>query len=110
MDLDKTLAEQDDGWKGFSHIGEPIMAIVHEIRAEKASGSRIVIHTCRVTSLDNKVLPESLDAIRSWLTRHDVPYDEIWMGTGKPWGDWYVDDKAVNPDCHDCMSRLRKRK
>jgi capsule biosynthesis phosphatase len=95
VDLDGTLASQDGGWRGFQYIGPPIMSVVRELRKEKKAGARIVLHTCRVTTLDNKVNPESLDTIRDWLKKHRVPVDEIWMGTGKPWADAYWDDKAV---------------
>lgn len=95
VDLDGTLASQDKGWLGFSHIGDPIASVVEAIRAEKASGSRIVLHTCRVTTLDNKVNAESLDVIRGWLKENSIPVDEIWMSVGKPFATEYWDDKAV---------------
>ena len=34
-----------------------------------------------------------------WLQRHEVPFDEIYVG--KPWcghEGFYVDDKAIRPD------------
>jgi len=34
------------------------------------------------------------DATRFWLEEHSVPYDQLIFG--KPYGDVYVDDKAVN--------------
>lgn len=95
MDLDGTLAGQEFGWRGFDFIGEPIMSVVEAVRAEHAAGSRIILHTCRVTTLDNRIMPESLDVIRVWLKKHGVPVDEIWMGTGKPWASEYWDDRAV---------------
>ena len=41
-----------------------------------------------------------------WLKKHDVPYDEIWVG--KPWcGDngFYVDDRAIRPSEFCNLSR-----
>jgi hypothetical protein len=94
VDLDGTLAGFDT-WRGFSHIGDPIASVVEAIRKEKAAGSRIILHTCRVTTLDNKIHIESVDVIRTWLKKHDVPVDEIWMSVGKPAASEYWDDRAV---------------
>lgn len=107
VDLDKTLASQDS-WRGFGHIGKPIPSVVRLLRAEKKRGARIVLFTCRVTNLDNKVYPFSLDTIRTWLKKHKIPIDEIWMGTGKVYASAYIDDRAINPFCGECMSRMKK--
>ena len=95
VDLDGTIASQEEGWRGFGHIGAPIMSVIKELRRRKRTGARIVLHTCRVTTLDNKVNPDSLETIKSWLKTNNVPVDEIWMGTGKPYANEYWDDKAV---------------
>ena len=104
VDLDGTLAK-DDKWVGFSHIGRPLKSKVQDIRQSKRAGCFIIIHTCRVTTLDNKVHPQSFDTIRAWLKKHRIPYDEIWMSVGKPFGNEYWDDKAVNIFCKECMER-----
>ena len=94
VDLDGTLAK-DDGWKGYRHIGKPIASVVKDLRKEKRKGARTILHTCRVTTLDNRVNEESLATIRAWLAKYKVPIDEVWMGTGKPYAAEYWDDKAV---------------
>lgn len=94
VDLDGTLAEEDK-WKGYHYIGKPIQKTIKAVRSEKLKGTYVVIHTCRVTTVDNRVYPPSLRTIENWLKKHKVPYDEIWTGTGKPWGHEYWDDKAV---------------
>ena len=41
----------------------------------------------------------TLPIIIDWLRRHDIPYDELYVG--KPWcgfEGFYVDDKAIRPD------------
>lgn len=105
VDLDGTLAGDSAGWKGFHHIGKPNPKVVAWVRMEKKRGSRVVLFTCRITTLDNKIMPLSLDTIRKWLKKHKIPCDEIWMGTGKPWATRYIDDKAVNPFCVECVTR-----
>ena len=105
VDLDATLSMPDGVWQGFHHIGDPNRDVIDFVIARKAQGYRIIIHTCRVTTLDNKLHLESLDTIRKWLDLHHIPYDEIWTTLGKPFASAYLDDKAVNPCCSECMQR-----
>ena len=95
VDLDGTLASQEKGWRGYAYIGKPIMSVIKDLRKEKRKGAKTILHTCRVTTLDNRVNEESLATIRAWLHKYKVPIDEIWMGTGKPYAAEYWDDKAV---------------
>ena len=94
VDLDGCLAEMGE-WRGYQYIGPPIMSVVKDIRRAKRRGAKIILHTCRISTIDNKIYPDSLDTIRKWLKDNDVPVDEIWMGTGKPAAQEYWDDKAV---------------
>lgn len=109
VDMDGTLAVQGE-WKGYGSIGAPIMSVIKDLRRAKRKGTYIVIHSCRVTTLDNKINPDSLDVMRKWLKDNDVPYDEIWTATGKPYADIYLDDKAANPGCPHCMREIHGAK
>jgi len=45
-----------------------------------------------------KINANTLPVILEWLKKHDVPYDEIYVG--KPWcgtEGFYVDDRAIRP-------------
>jgi hypothetical protein len=93
-DFDGTLATYD-GWKGPEHFGEPIKRTIDALKKEKENGSRIIIHTCRTNPklTDDK---DVLDMLGEWLTKNDVPHDEIWVDEGKPIADEYWDDRAIN--------------
>ena len=46
-----------------------------------------------------KIVAKTVPTIAEWLSLHDIPYDEIWVG--KPWcgtDGFYVDDRAIRPD------------
>nr|MBP7234731.1 capsular biosynthesis protein [Moraxella sp.] len=48
-----------------------------------------------IGAINKNTLPIIID----WLGRHDIPYDELYVG--KPWcgfEGFYVDDKAIRPD------------
>ena len=101
IDLDDTLTITDSA-KDYADV-EPRDDVVARLRDYKQQGFEVVIHTARNmrTHQSNvgKINALTLPVITDWLTRHDIPFDEIWVG--KPWcgkGGFYVDDKAVRPD------------
>lgn len=81
----------------------PDHTIIATIQRYKKMGFEIVISTSRNmrTHAGNigKINVLTLPVIIDWLSRYDVPYDEIHVG--KPWcgtEGFYVDDKAIRPD------------
>lgn len=95
VDLDGVLARYE-GWQGVETIGDPIpeaREFLHNLRRR----GRVVIYTVRTTNRgDTELTPDELVAIiEDWLNEHDMPYDEVWTGPGKPIAVAYVDDRAV---------------
>lgn len=100
IDLDNTLTL---GESGDYANAVPRQDVVERLREYKGRDFEIVIHTSRNmrTYQGNigKIVANTSPVIIDWLVRHDIPYDEIWLG--KPWcghQGFYVDDKAVRPD------------
>lgn len=100
LDLDNTITIH-----GGSRYEEaiPNRPLIEKMRTYRMEGFEIIIATARnMNSYDNnigKINANTLPIIIDWLAKHDVPYDEIWVG--KPWcghDGFYVDDKAVRPD------------
>ncbi|NWO06979.1 capsular biosynthesis protein [Marinobacter piscensis] len=80
----------------------PNIEVINTLRRYKAMGYEIIIHTARnMRTYDGnvgKINIHTLPIITEWLTRHEVPYDEIHVG--KPWcgfEGFYVDDRAIRP-------------
>lgn len=101
IDLDDTLTVADPSVP-YAEVA-PRADVVARLRDYHAAGFEIVIHTARNmrTHQGNpgRIAVHTLPVITEWLTRHAIPFDEIW--TGKPWcgtEGFYVDDKAVRPD------------
>ncbi|WP_169391550.1 MULTISPECIES: capsular biosynthesis protein [Psychrobacter] len=100
FDLDDTLCHTKDGdYKN----AVPAFDMIDKLRDYHRQGFTIVLHTSRnmrtfsgnVGEINKNTLPIIID----WLDRHEVPYDEIYVG--KPWcgfEGFYVDDKAIRPD------------
>lgn len=112
VDLDGTLAKYDK-WRGIDHIGEPLPG-AQEMMVRIHEAYRIIIFTTRtnfeLNHEDAKVprLGGQTDedykkhciayftaVVQGWLDLHDIPYDEIWTGQGKPIAEYYVDDRSI---------------
>lgn len=106
FDLDDTLTRTTNG--DYANA-EPISPVIEKLRDYHAQGFCIVIHTSRNMRTYNgnvgEINKNTLPIILEWLKRHDVPFDEIYVG--KPWcgfDGFYVDDKALRPDEFLAMS------
>ena len=100
FDLDDTLCTTQNG--DYANA-QPITEVIEKLRDYHRQGFTIVINTSRnmrtyqgnIGAINKNTLPIILD----WLRRHDIPYDELYVG--KPWcgfEGFYVDDKAIRPD------------
>lgn len=99
VDVDDTICTTESGDYANS---KPIEATIVQLREYQTLGFHIVLHSSRnmrtydgnVGKINAITLPKLID----WLDRHQVPYDEIYMG--KPWcghEGFYIDDKAIRP-------------
>jgi capsule biosynthesis phosphatase len=99
LDIDDTISRSE----GTSYDEAALIRPIRErILEYKALGFDIIFSSSRNMRTFGgnlgKINKHTLPAIIDWLTRHDIPFDEIYVG--KPWcGDdgFYVDDKAVRP-------------
>ena len=100
FDIDDTLCHTENGdYKN----AKPIAAMVEKLRDYHRQGFTIVLNTSRnmrtyagnIGEINKNTLPIIID----WLAKHDIPYDEIYVG--KPWcgfEGFYIDDKAIRPE------------
>jgi capsule biosynthesis phosphatase len=100
IDIDKTLTLGDN--QDYSLVS-PNLKIVNKVIEYKNNGFNIILFTARnMRSHDNnigKITAKTLPIIFKWLEKHNVPFDEIYVG--KPWcgnDGFYVDDKAIRPN------------
>lgn len=100
FDLDDTLCTTQNG--DYANA-TPIQPVIDKLKDYHAQGFTIVINTSRnmrtyegnVGAINKNTLP----IITDWLAKHDIPYDELYVG--KPWcgfEGFYIDDKAIRPD------------
>lgn len=71
-DLDGTLAYYD-GWKGISHIGDPVPSVMNRVLSLLEAGHEVTIFTARVAR-DSKDHERELEEVRHhievWCRKH----------------------------------------
>lgn len=99
FDIDDTLCNTQNS--DYTNA-KPILAMVEKLREYHSQGFTIVLNTSRnmrtYSGNVGEINKNTLPIIIEWLARHDVPYDEIYVG--KPWygfEGFYIDDKAIRP-------------
>ena len=85
VDLDGTLAEQDELFYTRFHIGKPIQGAKESIDFFKKAGYHIFIYTVRGS--------EEKDVIKKWLVDNEIMVDDVMCN--KPPALVYIDDRAV---------------
>ncbi len=102
VDLDGVLSKYD-GWKGPNHFGDPIPG-AKEFLTELRTFARVLIYTVRCCADkatnpdldDRKETPEYLrELVRHWLVTNELPFDDIYIGQGKPLYSVIIDDRAI---------------
>lgn len=96
FDLDNTLVTAPFDPNNYFTV-EPITKNIEVVRALKAQGHKIIIYTSRRMKTHKGNLGAALQDIGlttlQSLKDLNIPYDEIFFG--KPYADYYIDDKAV---------------
>lgn len=96
IDLDGVICQLREPGQAYADIA-PVPGAIETIRALRAAGHVVIIHTARhmKTCEGNvgKVLARVGQITLDWLARHEVEYDELYFG--KPWADVYIDDNAL---------------
>lgn len=99
VDLDETLCTTSNG----DYVNAtPLWPMIEKLRHYREQGFDIAISTSRnmrtYAGNTGKITAHTLPIILDWLKRHDVPFDEVYIG--KPWcgtDGFYIDDRAIRP-------------
>lgn len=96
LDLDGVVCELKREGQTYADVA-PLPGAIDKIRQLKAAGHTVILHTARhmKTCQGNPglVIARVGQITLDWLSRHEIPYDEIHFG--KPWAHVYVDDNAL---------------
>ena len=96
IDLDGVLCQLRKPGQTYADV-EIVPGAVQKLRALRAAGHVIIIHTARHMKTCEGNVGLAIARIGAttldWLARHEIEYDEIYFG--KPWADVYLDDNAL---------------
>jgi len=102
VDIDGTLCEIKSSSQSYADVA-PNLALIEKLREYQAKGYRILLYTARNMRTYNSnvglINKHTGPVLFEWLSKWEVPYDEILFG--KPWPrkkGFYIDDRAVRPD------------
>ena len=75
----------------------PARGVIEGLERLRANGYKIIVHSARAwEKFEDRA--ERIDEMRYYLDTWGVPYNEIWVGAGKPVAKAYVDDRALRFD------------
>lgn len=98
VDLDGTLAHYDT-WRGPTHIGAPVPAMVERVKRWRDEGREVRIFTARVAEGDGRKLDKVRQAIEQWCADNLGFCPEI--TNVKDWGMVELwDDRAVTVEAN----------
>jgi capsule biosynthesis phosphatase len=100
VDIDNTITIHDSSKEYSEKL--PNFEVIFKLHEYKKHGFEIILFTARNMYTHQgdlgKINAISAPILVDWLSKHNVPYDELILG--KPWcgeGGFYVDDKAIRP-------------
>lgn len=97
VDLDGTICTLKEKNETYNDV-VPLKESIESLQKLKQDGHEIIIHTARnMKTWDGnigKVVANIGKDTLEWLDKYNIPYDEVVFG--KPYGDIYIDDKALS--------------
>jgi len=88
VDFDGVIASWS-GWKGAAKIDPPIEGAREFLLKIKALGHKIMIFSARADEQAGR------SGIIAYMQKHDLAYDSMWCGKGKPDAAVFIDDRAI---------------
>lgn len=99
IDLDGVICQLRKENETYRDL-KPVIGAIEKLKNLRDNGHYIIIYTARRMKTHNantaKVIADIGKITLDWLTKYNIPYDEILFG--KPWADIYIDDNAFRFD------------
>jgi len=97
VDLDGVCHSYTKSWQGGIIYDEPVQGAKEGLTELKRLGYRVAIFTTRTNPMyRRKGDPEQHQQIVDYMAKHELPYDEIYVGPGKIMAEVYIDDRAIS--------------
>lgn len=97
IDFDGVIHKYGNGWQKGIIYDEVVPGAKEGITTLKDAGYHIMIYTTRTNPQFRKNgEPEQYDQLVQYLEKNQIPYDRIYVGSGKPMAHLYLDDRGIN--------------
>lgn len=95
VDFDGVIHEYSDGWKDGEIYDDPIPGVQDALK-KLQDKFRIVIFSTRNhdRTIKGEKQSNQVSDMREYMEKHEIPFDEIYQGNGKPIAKLYIDDNA----------------
>lgn len=110
VDFDGVLHRYSKGWHDGTIYDDPIEGAAAAM-ATLREHYEVVVYSCRLGPGAVSGTDQSF-AVATWLRKHSIPYDTIWVKPGKPPAHLYIDDRGwhFSGDWPTMLSILRCNK
>lgn len=88
VDFDGTISQYYK-WTGPFNFGPPLDGVKEFLEQLQKRDYKILVYSCRAKN------DRIAGAIRSFMRKHDLPFDEVFVQGYKPEATAYVDDRAI---------------
>jgi len=97
IDFDGVIHKYGNGWQKGIIYDEVVPGAKEGITALKDAGYHVMIYTTRTNpQFRKKGEPEQYNQLVQYLEKNQIPYDRIYVGSGKPMAHLYLDDRGIN--------------
>lgn len=97
VDFDGVVHMYGNGWNKGIIYDKVVPGAKEGIKTLMDLGYHILIYTTRTNpQFRKKGEPEQYDQLVEYLAKHEIPYDKIYVGSGKPMAHVFLDDRGVN--------------
>lgn len=96
VDFDGVIHGHSKGWHDGTIYDPPVPGVA-EALTKLRERFRVVVYSCRSYDrlFDGVLEPNQVSQMTEYMNKHGIPFDEIYVGHGKPVAYLYIDDRAV---------------
>jgi hypothetical protein len=96
VDFDGVIHKYSEKWKDGTIYDGPISGVKEALEKLSKNYKILIFSTRNFDRIgeDGKDQKNQIKEMEQWLNKYNIPYDEIYTGTGKPIAKLYIDDNA----------------
>lgn len=95
VDFDGVIHGYSDGWKDGTIYDAPVAGVQEALKLLQDKYKLVIFSTRNHDrTIKGEKQSNQVEEMRGYMEEHDIPFDEIYQGNGKPIAKLYIDDNA----------------